>query len=264
MKTLNHGIGIWLFIVGLLLATGVTSVEAVDIDAATTSTYDVLHRGVNEIAIDAAFDDWASSSNVLVMGEASWTALGGSWDGDDDLSGKLHVLYDESNLYFALMVTDSEYVAEGGAPWENEGVQMAIDTTAGQIPAGWPNDTTHLYNFSIVDGWQPETGPYAGDAEIEMRRDDSTMQNLYEWRMPVDIIAAPGTTLSPGMEIAFAMINNDSDVDAPGQTGWIGWGSDTIVFGKNPEEMQTLILGDPVTAVEAKGKLTTTWGALKE
>jgi len=57
---------------------------------------------------------------------------------------------------------------------------------------------------------------------------------------------------------------NDSDQDAKGQKGWVGWGNHTIVYGKNPEEMQTLVLGTPITAVNARGKLTTTWETLKQ
>jgi hypothetical protein len=234
------------------------------INAADVSEYQVLNRGDAEIQIDAAFDDWASAQNILVMGEDTWEPLGGNWDGPDDLTAELRVLYDADNLYFAFVVTDDEYIAEAENPWENDGAQMAIDTSAGTIPAGWPNDTTHLYNFSIKDGWQQETGPFLGDAEIEMKRDEDAKQTLFEWRMPVEIIAAADTQLEAGMEIAFAIIVNDSDQDAKGQTGWVGWGCHCIVFGKNPEEMKTLVL-DPgsITAVDVLGKLTTTWGALK-
>jgi len=159
-------------------------------------------------------------------------------------------------------------VAEGGGFWENDGPQMAIDSSAGVIPAGWPNATTHLYNFSIKDGWNKETGPFLGDAEIAMRRDDATKMNLFEFRMPVEIIAAAGTQLVPDMEIAFAIIINDSDLNAKGQAGWVGWGSHTIVYGKNPEEMRTLVLTDDTmglaSAVEPISKLTTAWGAIKK
>jgi hypothetical protein len=239
--------------------------DAAEINAAEVSDFLVLQRGDLEIKIDAVLDDWAAVEDVIVMGEATWEPLGGNWDSPDDLTAKLKILYDETNFYFGLAVTDDEYVAEAGDPWSNDGVQMAIDTSAGEIPAGWPNDTTHLYNFSIKDGWQKETGPFLGDAEIEMKRDDSAKQTIFEWRMPIDIVAAPDTKLEAGTEIAFALIVNDSDQDAKGQQGWVGWGCHCIVFGKNPEEMKTLVLNPAsVTAVDAFGKLTITWGAIKQ
>lgn len=96
-----------------------------------------------------------------------------------------------------------------------------------------------------------------------MKRDESAKQTLFEWRMPVEIVAKKGTKFNAGMEIAFAIIANDSDKNAKGQTGWVGWGNHTIVFGKNPEEMKTLVLSSESLAVNACGKLTTTWGAIK-
>lgn len=255
------------FIVISVFSFFVSSAYSERVNAEDTDRYIVLDRGDVEIKIDANFDDWKLAENVLVMGEKTWEPLGGNWDGPDDLTAELRILYDKSNLYFALQVKDDNYVAEGGGFWENDGPQLAIDTSAGKIAAGWPNATTHLYNFSIKDGWQKETGPHLGDAEIVMRRDEANKMNLFEWRMPVDIIAAPGTELKAGMEIAFAIIVNDSDLDAKGQTGWVGWGNHTIVFGKNPEEMKTIVLSDiklaQASAVNSVGKIASTWGAIK-
>ena len=108
-----------------------------------------------------------------------------------------------------------------------------------------------------------ETGPSLGAAEIEMLRDDDKKQTLFEWRMPGDIIGGRGTEFTAGMEMAFAIIANDSDENAKGQKGWVGWGNHTIVHGKNPEEMQTLVLSPQPMPVHARGKLPTTWGTLK-
>lgn len=237
--------------------------NAGEIDASRESEYEVLERGATEIKIDAEIGDWRQVENVLVMGEDTWEELGGSWDGNDDLVARMRVIYDIDNLYFLLVVTDDEYVAKGGTPWENDGIQMAINSMTDKFPpAAGLGDDTHLYNFSIADGWQPENGVFLGDAEIEMRRDDDAKENIFEWRMPTDIFD-DGIELKAGKQIAFAIIANDSDEDAPGQTGWVGWGSHTIVFGKNPEEMQTLILSSKSVAVEARDKLASTWGALK-
>jgi hypothetical protein len=96
-----------------------------------------------------------------------------------------------------------------------------------------------------------------------MVRDDDKKETTFEWRMPAEIIGGKNESFEPGREIAFAIIVNDSDEDAKGQKGWVGWGNLTIVFGKNPEEMKTLVLTDEVISVEAAGKLLTSWGALK-
>ena len=215
-------------------------------------TYTVVGRGIHGIVIDGSFSDWSFSENVLSIGGSTWEALaGGSWEGENDLSAELRIAYDQDSLYFALLVRDDEYVAECPHPWpwENDGIQIAIDSSAGQIPPGWPNATTRLYNFSIKDGWHREISsfPYefvAEDAEIYMVRDEDVRQTLYEWRMTGEMIGDVGTEFGPGMEIAFAIVINDSDEDAKGQGGWIGWGSRAITYGKNPELMKTLTLAE--------------------
>jgi hypothetical protein len=237
--------------------------DAAKVDASRADKFSVLQRGGFNIKIDADLKDWALNDEILFMGKDTWEPLGGTLKNEDDQSAELKILYDSDNIYFGLLVKDDEYVAQGANPWENDGVQIAIDPSAGKIAAGWPNGTTHLYNFSIKEGWQKETGPFLGDAEIQMVRNEATKQTIFEWQMPSDIFAKKGTTLKAGMEIAFAIIINDSDKDAPGQTGWIGWGNHTIVFGKNPEEMKTLVLSAKAMSVDPKNKLAITWGAIK-
>ena len=260
---MNRSICAFIFIIAFALALALPHAHAAKINAADVDKFAVLQRGSFKIVIDANLKDWALDDQILFMGEDTWEALGGSWKGDDDLSAELKILYDEDSLYFGMLVSDDDYVAKGANPWDNDGPQMAIDSSAGKIPAGWPNATTHLYNFSVANGWLQETGPFMGDAEIEMARDDDNEQTIFEWRMPIDIFADRGFKLEPKVEIAFAIIINDSDKDAEGQTGWVGWGNNTIVFGKNPEEMKTLVLEAKAMPVEPKDKLAITWGAIK-
>jgi len=262
-RPIHRHICILILIFALALVLPLSYASAAKVKAEDADKFTVLNRGGFAIKIDANLDEWKLDDEILVMGEKTWEANGGSRKNDDDLTGELKILFDEDNLYFGFLVKDDEYVAKAATPWENDGVQMAIDSSAGKLPAGWPNGTTHLYNFSINDGWLKELGPFLGDAEIEMKRDEAAKQTIFEWRMPTSIIAKKGTTLKAGMEIAFAIIVNDSDKDFPGQAGWVGWGNHTIVFGKKAEEMKTLVLSSKAMPVEANGKLATTWGDIK-
>lgn len=253
----------FLVIGGLTLLVSASMVESAKYNAADIDRFTVLGLGRFQINIDANLDDWKFNDEILYMSKETWEPLGGTWESEKDLSAELKIAYDKDNLYFGLRVYDDEYVANAGTPWENDGVQIAIDSSAGKIGAGWPNATTHLYNFSIKDGWQKEAGPFLGDAEIQMLRDEANKQTFFEWRMPTSIFAKKGFELKPGVEIAFAIIVNDSDKNAPGQTGWVGWGNQTIVWGKNPEEMKTLVLSTKTMSVAPMGKVASTWGALK-
>jgi len=260
---MNRSIYAFIFIITFALVLPLPHAHSAKVNAADVDKFSVLQRGSFKITIDADLKDWALDDQILFMGEDAWEPNGGSWKNDKDLSSELKILYDKDNLYFGMLVLDDDYVAKGANPWDNDGVQMAIDSSAGKIPAGWPNATTHLYNFSIANGWLPETGPFMGDAEIEMKRDDAKGQTIFEWLMPIDIFGEKNFQLKTGAEIAFAIIINDSDKDAEGQMGWVGWGNHTIVFGKNPEEMKTLVLDAKAMPVEPKDKLAITWGAIK-
>lgn len=246
--------------------------DADEINAAEVEEYEVLNRESHEIVCDAEFDDWELHQSILVMGEDTWEPwAGGTRSNDKDLTARLRVLYDVENLYFALEVDDDDYVAEGGNPWENDGVQMAIDGTNEDFPppGGLNGTTTQLYNFAIINGWQAEAGQFMGDVEVDspegivMVRDKAAKQTLFEWRLPVELFADDDLELEAGKKIAFAIIINDSDDDAKGQCGWVGWGNHTIVHGKNTEEMKALVLSSEGLAVDAIDKLATTWGKIK-
>ena len=104
--------------ISLFLLLFFSHARADEVSAADVDEYEVLERGSTEIKIDAEFDEWGLAKNVLIMGEDTWEALGGSWDDDEDLTAELRIVYDTDNLYFALLVKDSEYVAEAGTPWQ--------------------------------------------------------------------------------------------------------------------------------------------------
>lgn len=120
----------------VLMAIGVIRpVWGQELKASDVKQYPVYHRGRSTLTIDAKLDDWSLSKVVLLMDGKTWESLG-TRDDDKDLTARLRILYDENNLYFGLEVDDDEYVANAATPWENDGVQIAIDATAGKIPAG--------------------------------------------------------------------------------------------------------------------------------
>ena len=123
---------------GFALALSIASVDANAVvhDAADVSTYPVVGRGPIEMVVDLEFDDWCLANEVLFMGEDTWEELGGSWDDEADLSATLQIVWEPEGLYLKLIVTDDEFVAQGGNPWENDGIQMAIDASAGELDPG--------------------------------------------------------------------------------------------------------------------------------
>ena len=60
-------------------------------------------------------------------------------------------------------------------------------------------------------------------------------------------------------------VNDGDEGGQAGQKGWGGWYPHSIVFGNQSEKTGLLVLsGGKPTSVESKGKLSTTWGDLKQ
>ena len=65
--------------------------------------------------------------------------------------------------------------------------------------------------------------------------------HLY-YNLTVDFGAA---VLLPGDQYGIGMTFNDGDEDSPGQKGWVGLGTHSIVFGKTPTETALFFLVEP-------------------
>jgi hypothetical protein len=198
-----------------------------------------------------------------------WEANGGTSKGPKDISMTLYVVWDDDNLYFAADVSDDEQLHEhtGNSIWNGDSIQLAIDPTGERNIAGFDNNS-YEYNFGldVSDNvimsrlfGHPKS---AGDnSELMIVRDDDEGKTYYELRIPADDIA-PADFVADG-QIGFGLICNDGDKAAPGQTGWVGWGSQAIVFGKDNTQMNLIIFSGEMVAVSPKDKLTATWGHIK-
>ncbi len=269
----------------LLLITGLTADAQWRSD--THDEYHALQRPA-EITIDGQLDDAEGWEGVFesVTGEngdpfcevefagndgkiyvfREWD--GGNWDGRDDHRTCFGIVWDEENIYLALAVTDDEHQNGGGA-WNGDSAQI------GFVPSGMrkPGAELYLYNAALnndanglifhneaIFGAQELT---EGD-NVAITRNEDDKETYYEYRFSADDWDVAGGKFSAGYEFGLAICVNDGDKDTPGQKGWSGWYTDCIVNGaKQPENTGLVILTDEQLAVEAKNKLTTTWGRLK-
>jgi hypothetical protein len=209
---------------------------------------------------------WQWAEGVYVD---EWESNGGTSKGPEDISLTFYVLWDDDNLYFAAEVTDDEQLHEnsGGNIWNGDAIQISIEPS-GERPAGGFDGTSYEYNFGLDVSdkvtmsrlfGHPKS---AGDnSELMVVRDDDNEKTYYELRIPAKDIAP--AFFEANSQIGFAMICNDSDKAAPGQAGWVGWGSQAIVFGKQNEMMNLVILSGEMVAVNPKAKMTASWGCIK-
>ena len=104
------------------------------------------------------------------------------------------------------------------------------------------------------------TGGLAED-QIAIARDGTT--TIYEVKFLPSQFGA--TEFAEGIEIGASLCANDGDgPDDLGQKGWSGWYPHANVFGKNAENAGLVKLVPSSTAVDVKGKLTTTWASIKK
>lgn len=224
--------------------------------------------------IDGDLSDWALVEGIYLD---EWEDSGGTSKGPDDISLTFYVIWDDDNLYFAAEVADDEHLHEhtGDSIWNGDSIQVAIEPTGERPPGGFAG-VSYEYNFGLdsndeivlsrlhghPEGWPAHLADHlSNEDELVIVRDDDKEKTYYELRIPAEDIA-PAEFVA-GSEIGFAMICNDGDGAAPGQTGWVGWGSLAIVSGKDNAEMNLVIFSGETIAVSPREKMTATWGHIK-
>jgi hypothetical protein len=228
--------------------------------------------------IDGNLDDWAlawSTAEGVYIDE--WEDNGGTSKGPNDISLTFYILWDDDNLYFAAEVTDDEQLHEntGDSIWNGDSFQIGIDPTGERNIAAF-DGLSFEYNFGLdlndnavlsrlhgnPEGWPANFADnLKNENELAIVRDDKENKTYYELRIPTEDLAP--AEFVPGGQIGLGLICNDSDKAHPGQTGWVGWGSQAIVFGKDNTQMNLVIFSGEMLAVTPKSKLTATWGDAK-
>ena len=218
-----------------------------------SENYDANQTTIS-IVIDGDLSEWSGANSAvnprfsipkgsgdggdLVIHEE----LGGTWDGPDDQSTDLQILWDADNVYLGLVVTDDYHENAQNSAWNGDSAQMMIanDTRDAQVA---------LYNFALggIEGAlgdiivNEEAGP--GGIEGVVTRNGDTKLTTYEIKFPKESLAL--AELTAGVQFGLGMAVNDGDEATPGQKGWGGLGAHAIVFGKTPAETALVTLQVP-------------------
>ena len=235
--------------------------------------YSAFHTGGSAPTIDANLNDWSGVPEGVAL--ADFTAHGGGvWNGEDDASGTFWLLWDENGLYFAADITDDSHLntGVGAGIWNGDGAQVAIDPTAERgggnnmyefnFGLGGPNSDSPQFSRALKFATGPAAVGVAAD-DYAIARIEAEKRTVYEVFFPAAAIAP--TALEAGGSIGFGMIVNDGD-DEPGQQGqkgWLGWGANAIVFGKDTSQMNVVNFVGTPASVDPADKLSISWGTLK-
>ena len=164
---------------------------------------------------------------------------GGDWTGPDDQSMSVQIIYDQSNVYLGVIVTDEYHEHADSAAWNGDAVQIMIANPARDAQVA-------LYNYALggIEGAlgstiiDHEAGPGGTDAVVS--RNSVTHKTTYEIKLPKESMGID--ELTPGTQFGLAVDVNDGDEATPGQKGWGGLGPHALVFGKSPAETAVVTL----------------------
>ena len=187
-------------------------------------------------------------------------------------AAKSAVLWDEDFLYTAIEVDDTDHevpkavVPDTGNLWNGDSPQHRVDLEYDSI-SNAADDIE--WGYALQDG-KILTHAWASPgniefAEIEIVRDDANDKTYYEVAI-VLTMHKPNQTLTefvidePDTKIGYSDMVNANDGAA--RLGWLEWSSG-IGATKDANQFGTLTFDATPQAVDAAGKLTTTWGALK-
>lgn len=218
----------------------------------------------NKPKIDGKLDDWRYAVWVSFDSEKELHRGKGSWKGKDDLTMTWSTMYDEKNFYFAAAVKDDIFApaANPANPWEGDTIFLYVDWE--KLQAGVPvfkpnfariNNKAHISDFSAVKNQNLPNSDIAIIPTPELGEGGM----IYEVAMPFDWIT--NVNIENGTEIGFTPGYEEGTVNPEKRPN--------IVFmcwsGLNPDDsanLGTLKFSGPL-AINSKGKLTVTWGHLK-
>ena len=215
-------------------------------------------KAVENIVVDGDLGEWGAAQLLadprfsIPKGSKAEGELvnfelhnGGNWNGPDDQTSNVRVVYDDENIYFGFIVTDEYHENGANSAWNGDSVQLMVANDARDTIVG-------LYNYALggVEGnlggviVQHERGAandnpdYATSAVIT--RDVENKRTIYEIKLPKGAVGLD--EIKGGVQFGLGMAINDGDEDTPGQRGWGGLGAHSIVFGKSPEETARVTL----------------------
>jgi hypothetical protein len=137
----------------LILAITIISVFVAASAVASEIPSITAYQAASPIVIDGSLDEWNLSSPAVIEDISQVIRDSSLWNGPNDLSCKTYVMWDETNLYLAMDVTeDSPYGAIDMLPLELEdNFKIYISTNPDDDPARGAYSTNDFLLYLIPD-----------------------------------------------------------------------------------------------------------------
>jgi hypothetical protein len=217
--------------------------------------------------IDGNLNDWRldfmipavlDTEEQIYPGAAAAAA---SWDGPEDSSGKFYLMWDDTNIYMAVIMQDDDLIMNksAGDIWNSDAIEIFFSTTnaiAGcteHYQYGF-NADNQTWNWCNMDG--------AGQSAIDYLEVASTeTDDGYICEAAIEYGQMKSLDIEAGETIGFHPVFDDGDAggDREMQMTWTGREAhdQSLGFGHITFSMENV-------AVSPAMKLPTSWGALKQ
>lgn len=209
--------------------------------------------GETRIVVDGQLHEWPAVPPLL-LGKSSQVASG-AWQGASDSNARASILWDDRNLYFAIVVRDDRVTQDtprdrAGSMFKSDAIQWAVDLNHD----GGVNYSTdnYEYGFGVTGGeptvyrWFSGGGWPRGIAEhAQLAVSYPPGGIVYEAVVDLSMVAP----LRPrdGLRIGFTMVLQDND---DGQWKTLQW-TPGVTVGKKPSDFGTLVFSAAAPAGDA-------------
>lgn len=210
--------------------------------------------------LDGVLNEWGGNAGVLDVVEQ--IASPDLWEGPTDCSAVFYSMWDDTNIYIGVEVTDDAVVTNqvGGDIWKNDCAEIFFATT--NSVSG--HDEHYQYGITpngVIWNWCNMDGNGSQEPDY-VQLVTSQTANGYIMECAVEHARMESLTFNSGDVIGYHPCVDDWDgegAEPSFQLTWTGMGAHDQSTGFG----HLILSADPVTAVSASGKLATTWSVIK-
>ena len=210
--------------------------------------------------LDGVLSEWGG--DVAVLDVAEQIADPALWEGTSDCSAKFYTMWDDTNIYVGVEVTDDAVVANqtGGSIWKNDCAEIFFATT--NSVAG--HDEHYQYGITpegAIWNWCNMDGNGSQEPDYVQLATSKTGSG-YVMECAVEYSNMASLDFSAGNIIGYHPCVDDWDgegAEPSFQITWTGLGAHDQSTGFG----HLVLKSDVITAVSVNGKLATTWAGIK-
>ncbi len=212
--------------------------------------------------IDGDLGDWNLNALPLAILDAEEQIFIGAetWDNTDDSSGEFYIMWDDENIYLAVVMKDDTISTNksDGNIWNSDCVEVFFSTT-NAVP---PHDEHYQYGFNAnnqIWNWCNMDGAGNGEPDY-LQLATATTADGYICEVSIAYGQMPSLSFAVGDTIGFHPCFDDTDSgDRELQMTWTGREAHDQSEGFG----HIILSPESPTAVSVRDKLPLTWGDIK-